>query len=124
MVISVRYFHTISIIFIFACNLLITRYHGTRWNPWEMFESIKTKFRIATNGNESMKTSSSLALDIINPSTLVPLRKIQNETPTTNKNQVWSLKAQKLKFEQQQLQLTTERDAKLRFLEGIKRERE
>jgi hypothetical protein len=88
-----------------------------------MFESIKTKFRIATSGNESMKTSSSLALDIINPSTLVPLRKIQNETPT-NKNQVWSLKAQKLKFEQQQLQLTTERDAKLRFLEGIKRERE
>jgi hypothetical protein len=90
-----------------------------------MLESIKTKFRKATNGNDSLKTpSSSSSLDIIDPSTLVPLRKVQNETPSNKNHQIWSLKAQKLKLEQQRDQLVAQKDSRLRYLEEIKRERE
>lgn len=91
-----------------------------------MLETLKTKFRSVTQGDPT-KTSSpspSLALEIIDPSTLISMTKVLNETPNNKSHHVWSLKAQQLKLEQQQHQLTAQRDAKLRYLEEVKRQRE
>lgn len=88
-----------------------------------MFESFKMKFFRSNPeiGNNPTQPPSS-AMDLIDKKTILSAAKIHNETTHQN-HQIWSLKAQKLKLEQQKETLSQQKHEKIKFLNSLKIER-
>jgi lipopolysaccharide export system protein LptC len=84
-----------------------------------MFETLKLKLQTVTSGNESTNLP---PLDIIDQSTVIALKRVQNEGIQQNQ-QIWTLKAQKSKLENERDVLMRQRDERVKYLADLKRER-
>jgi hypothetical protein len=87
-----------------------------------MLESLKSKLRIVKSEDDPSNAPSPL-LDLIDGSTVVSMKIIQNEGPVQHNQQVWSLRAQKAKLESERDALVSQRNERAMHLMKLKRER-